>query len=103
MAIFPARRIGILPPKQALSAATALASRQHAIAFAGAGSTAYRIFSIGPNFETPPARVAVEEIAGRWTERQHRVLQAEPGVRLPSSAANRALRAFEPIRSKKKT
>src|SRR5688572_29143207 len=62
MVIFPARRIGFLPPKQALPAAAVLASMAESAArptaFAGISLIGYAMFSIGPNFETLPAQVA---------------------------------------------
>jgi hypothetical protein len=66
MAIFPARRIGILPRKRARPARGTAA----AVASAGAGWAEYGIFTFGPNFAQALARVEVEEIAGSPTKRQ---------------------------------
>jgi len=99
MAIFTARCIEFPLPMRARPAN----GTDAAITYAGASVTVYRAFSIGPEFERPLARVEVEEIAGRRTERQPSVLQSAGCCRLLSSASDLAFLAAGPDRSKKKT
>src|SRR5687767_966364 len=63
MAIFPARRIGCLPPERArptLGITAALAS-------VGADRGGYGMLTIGPVLAQPLPQVEVEEAASRWT------------------------------------
>jgi hypothetical protein len=74
MTIFPARRIGFLPPKRAQSARATATT----IASTVASPAGYGLLTIGPDFAQPLARVEVEEGAGCSTERQHSALHARP-------------------------